>query len=88
MAQQSPDGEPAIGVADFFSLACGARSVGDGHLRNVLAHTAELGRYFRAKLESTASQSNLRQQRPAKNFVAGGFIVNARAVEQVGEVGE
>src|SRR5258708_27625335 len=88
MAEQGPDGEPAIGVANFLAFAGGARRVGYGDFCDLLAHAAELGSHFGTELEAAASQINLRDQGAAEDFIAGGLVVDARAIEQIGEMGE
>src|SRR5271166_999512 len=84
VAEQSPDREPAIGVANFLAFTRRAGRIRDRDFRDFLAHAAELRRYFRAKLEAAALQVNLREDGAAKNFVTSGFIVNASPVEKIG----
>src|SRR5579863_7958940 len=62
VAQQGPDRQPAVGVANLFAFARGTRCVGDRDLGDLLAHTAELGGYLGAELEAKALQINLRDQ--------------------------
>src|SRR5216684_2609548 len=88
MADEGPNGEPAIGVANLFAFSRRARSVGDWNLRDLFSHPAELGGDFGTELEALAVQTNLREQRAAEDFVAGGFVVDASAVEQVGEMSQ
>src|SRR5580704_16830673 len=85
-AEQGPDGEPAIGVANFLAFARQAWRVGAGHFRDFLAHAAKFCRHFRAELKTPAFQVNLRDQRPTEDFVAGSLVVDARSVEQIGEM--
>ena len=88
MAEKSPDRKPAIGMANLLPFASGARFVGDGYFRDFLSQAAELRGYLGTEFETPAFEIDLREVRTAENFVASRFVVDARAVEQIGEMSQ
>ena len=59
----------------------------DWNFADLLAEAAEFRGYFGTELEAMTFEAELREQRAAEDFVAGGFVVNAGAVQNVREVG-
>jgi hypothetical protein len=60
VAEEGPDGEEAVGVADFFSFGGGAGGVGNGDFGDFFAEAAELGGDFGAEFEAVAFEIDLR----------------------------
>src|SRR6266851_3483796 len=62
VADQRPDGQPAVGVTNLLAFASRTRGVRDRHFGNLLAHAAQLGSHFGAKLETLTLQADVAQQ--------------------------
>src|ERR1700687_1113064 len=85
---KGPERQPSVGMTNFLALYRRARLVRDGNFGDLFAHAAQLCGHFRTEFEAQALQTQLRQQRPANNFVTGRFVVNAGAEQQIGKVGQ
>ena len=88
VADEGPNCQPAVGVANFLALCRGAWLIGNGNFRDRLAHSAKLRRNLGAEFETAAFKFYLRQQRSAKHFVASGLIVNVGTIEKICEMGQ
>src|SRR5271165_749618 len=86
IADQRPDRLPSVGVANFLSFHRRPRIVGDRNFRDLFPHAAQLRGHFWAEFKTAALQPYPRQQRPAHDFVAGGFVVNAREIKKIGKM--
>ena len=86
VTDESPDGQPTVGKADFLALFRRSRMVRDGDFLDSLSHTAKLGSHLGTEFKSAALQPQLRQQRASNDLVAGGFVVNAGTVKKISEM--
>src|SRR5437879_3176030 len=59
VADQGPDGQPAVGVTNFLALASRTWGVRDGHFGDLFAHAAQLGSHFGAELETLTLQAEV-----------------------------
>ena len=82
---QGPDRLEAVPPVQFFAGLARARMIRDGHFHDAVSGFPDLGRYLGTKFKAGTIQRDRVQHFPAESLVAGRFVRDAGAVQNISQ---